>query len=115
MTRAINAFLVLAAMVMPFGAIFADSYSDTTALFQNAGQSAGFFKNCYGYAVFPTIGKGAIIVGGAHGTGHVYEHGKWVGDSSMTQLSVELAQGGQAYSQILFLKKKRSFDKLKSE
>src|SRR5277367_2122608 len=114
MTRAINAFLVLATMVMPFGAVFADSYSDTIALFKNAGQSAGFFRNCYGYAVFPTIGKGAVIVGAAHGTGHVYQHGSWVGDSSMTQVSVGFALGGQAYSQIVFLEDKRSFDEFTS-
>ena len=45
----------------------ADSYSDTVDLFKNAGQSASFFKSSYGYAVFPTIGKGGLVVGGAHG------------------------------------------------
>ena len=29
----------------------------TIKLFQEAGESAGYFKNSYGYAVFPTIGK----------------------------------------------------------
>ncbi len=37
---------------------------------------AGFHKNAYAYAVFPTIGKGGLVVGGAHGKGRVYRNGK---------------------------------------
>jgi lipid-binding SYLF domain-containing protein len=91
-------------------AIWADSYTDATNLFRNAGKSAAFFHNCYGYAVFPTIGKGGLVVGAAHGNGRVYEHGKYVGDTSMTQLSVGAQAGGQAYSQIVFFEDKRAFD-----
>jgi lipid-binding SYLF domain-containing protein len=110
----IKTFLMVAAFALPFGAALADSYSDTISLFRNAGQSADFFKNSYGYAVFPTIGKGAIGVGGAHGKGQVYVAGKVVGDTSMTQLSIGFALGGQAYSQIVFLQDKRSFDEFTS-
>jgi lipid-binding SYLF domain-containing protein len=91
-------------------AAWADSYSDTASLFRNAGQSAAYFKNCYAYALFPTIAKGGFVVGGAHGTGRVYVHGKYVGDTSMTQLSVGLLAGGEGYSQIIFLEDKRAFD-----
>ena len=89
---------------------WASSYSDTIALFKNAGESAAFFGNSYGYAVFPTIGKGGLVVGGAHGRGHVYEHGHYVGDTSMTQVSVGFQAGGQAYSQIIFFQNKDAFD-----
>jgi lipid-binding SYLF domain-containing protein len=92
----------------------ASPYSDTVTLFKNAGESASFFKNCYGYAVFPTIGKGGLVVGAAHGNGRVYQHGKYVGDSSMTQLSVGLQAGGQAYSQIIFFEDQRAFDEFTS-
>jgi lipid-binding SYLF domain-containing protein len=88
----------------------AGPYSDTVTLFKNAGQSGGFFQNCYGYAVFPTIGKGGFVVGGAHGNGHVYARGKYVGDTSMTQVSVGFQAGGQAYSQIVFFEDQRAFD-----
>jgi lipid-binding SYLF domain-containing protein len=91
-------------------AALADKYTDTIQLFKNAGASAGFFKSCYGYAVFPTIGKGGLVVGGAHGTGHVYAKGKYVGDTSMTQVSVGFQAGGQAYSQIVFFEDQRSFE-----
>ena len=33
-----------------------------------------FFDNAWGYAVYPTVGTGALIVGGAHGTGLVYKN-----------------------------------------
>lgn len=95
-------------------AAYADSYSDTVSLFRNAGESAGFFKTAYGYAVFPTIGKGGFVVGGAHGSGRVYAQGKYIGDTSMTQVSVGLQLGGQAYSQIIFFQDKRSLGEFTS-
>ena len=90
-------------------ASWADEYSDTIEIFKNAGESGGFFHYCYGYAVFPTIGKGGLVVGGAYGTGRVYARGKYVGDTAMTQVSIGLQAGGQSYSQIIFFQDERSF------
>jgi lipid-binding SYLF domain-containing protein len=92
----------------------ADSYSDTVALFKNAGQSAEFFKSNHGYAVFPTIGKGGIGIGAAHGKGRVFQQGKYIGDTSMTQLSVGLQLGGQAYSEIIFFEDQRALSEFTS-
>jgi len=89
---------------------WADPYVDTMGLFKDAGQSRTFFANCYGYAVFPTIGKGGLVVGGAYGKGRVYVHGKYVADTSVKQVSVGLQAGGQAYSQIIFFEDKRAFE-----
>jgi lipid-binding SYLF domain-containing protein len=88
----------------------ADAYTDTMNLFRNAGESAAFFNHCYGYAVFPTIGKAGWVVGGAHGSGRVYVHGTYVGDTTVNQLSVGAQAGGQAYSQIVFFEDRRAFD-----
>ena len=88
----------------------ADEYDDTIAVFKNAGESAAFFENSYAYAVFPTVGKGGLGVGAAHGSGRAYEQGKYVGDVKMNQLSVGLQAGGQAFSQIIFFEDKRAFD-----
>ena len=60
------------ALLTASGASWADEYTDTVALFKNAQESKDFFKNCYGYAVFPTIGKGGLGVGAAHGNGREY-------------------------------------------
>jgi len=103
-----SAFLLVAVQCFAGAWALADSYSDTVALFRNAGASASFFNSCYGYAVFPTIGKGGLVVGAAHGKGKVYVQGKYIGDSSMTQLSVGLQAGGQAYSQIVFFEDQRA-------
>jgi lipid-binding SYLF domain-containing protein len=101
--------LFAAMLLVSSVATWADPYTDTINLFRNAGQSASLFQNCYGYAVFPTIGKAGLAVGGAHGKGHVYEHGKYVGDVSMNQLSLGYQAGGQAYSQIVFFEDERAF------
>ena len=87
-----------------------DNYQETISTFKNAGESGEFFKNSYGYAVFPTIGKGGIGIGGAYGKGRVYENNNYVGNTEMAQLTIGLQLGGQAYSQIVFLKDKRAFD-----
>src|ERR1700753_2868116 len=102
--------LVAAALMLPAGAAMASKYTDTASLFKHAGQSASYFADSYAYAVFPTIGKGGLVVGAAHGTGHVYEQGHYIGDTSMTQVSVGAQAGGQAYSEILFFKDKRALD-----
>jgi lipid-binding SYLF domain-containing protein len=108
--RALYKFWVTAALVLAASIAVADDYTDTISLFKHAGQSAAYFHDCYGYAVFPTIGKGAFIVGGAHGKGRVFEHGKWVGDTALTQVSVGFQAGGEGYSQIVFFQDKRAFD-----
>ena len=112
--RPFRALLLLAVATMLSAVVFADSYDDTIALFKKAGATADYFSNSYGYAVFPTIGKGGLIVGGAHGSGRVYQNGQYVGDTSMTQVSVGLQIGGQSYSQIIFFEDKRAFDEFTS-
>jgi len=108
-SRLLLRFVLIALSVLSGSAAVADAYGDTVTLFENAGESASFFGDCYGYAVFPTIGQGGLVVGGAHGKGHVYEHGKFVGHTSMTQLSVGLQAGGQAYSMVIFFQDQRAF------
>lgn len=88
----------------------ADRYADTVQLFKDAGESAQFFNKSYGYAVFPTVGKAGLGIGGARGEGRVYAGGNYVGDTVLTQISIGFQAGGQAYSQIIFFKDKRAFD-----
>ena len=106
----LNRFLGLsmALLLLPSVNAWADDYTDTIKIFQNAGESGTFFSHAYGYAVFPTIGKGGIGVGGAHGKGRVYEQGAHIGDTSMTQVTIGFQLGGQAFSQIVFFEDKRA-------
>ena len=94
--------------------VAADDYSDTIALFKKAGQSAAYFNTAHGYAVFPTIGKGGFGIAGAHGKGRVYQKGRYVGDTSMTQVTVGFQVGGQAYSEIIFFEDQRAFNEFTS-
>ena len=110
----LRTYILCLLLALPFGSALAEDdaakYSDTTSLFRNAGESGWFFGNSYGYAVFPSIGKGGIGIGGAHGKGRVYASDKWVGDTSMTQLTIGFQLGGQVYSQIIFFEDQRSYD-----
>src|SRR3984893_10727698 len=108
--KSIGMVLAMVGMLAITSVASANKYTDTIALFKNAGESAAFFDSCYGYALFPTVGKGGLIVGGAHGKGHVYEKGKYIGNTSVTQLSVGFQAGGQAYSEIVFFEDKRALD-----
>ena len=92
----------------------ANEYDETIELFKHSGESAVFFTDCYAYAVFPTIGAGGFIVGGARGDGQVYVHDRLVGDAVMTQLSIGFQAGGKAYTEIIFFKDKRALDEFES-
>jgi lipid-binding SYLF domain-containing protein len=109
MFNRLTGILALALFALPASSAWADSCSDTANLFRKAGQSGQFFKTAYGYAVFPTIGKGGVVIGGAYGKGCVYAQGKRVGDTSMTQLSIGFQLGGQGYSEIIFFADERAF------
>jgi hypothetical protein len=110
MLKRLIPIFALLSLMLPMSLAWADDdYQETINVFKKAGESANFFKSAYGYAVFPTIGKGGVGVGGAFGKGRVYEKGKYVGDASMSQLTVGFQLGGQAYSQIVFFKDQRAF------
>ena len=71
------------------------------------------FKNAYGYAIFPNVGKGAAGVGGAAGRGTVYEQGKAVGTAQMVQVSVGAQAGGQSYREVIFFENKDALNRFK--
>ena len=97
--RLILALAIL--LMLPISSAYADEYSDTLKLFKNAGESGSVLESAYGYAVFPKIGKGGVGIGGAYGKGHVYAKGKYIGNTSMTQVSLGLQLGGQVYSELI--------------
>lgn len=111
--RLINVVLASVCLAVSVPA-FADKYQDTIGNFKKAEVARPYFNSAYGYAVFPTIGEGAIGVGGAGGKGRVYEKKRYIGHSSMAQVSVGLQLGGQVYSEIVFFEGKRSFDEFTS-
>ncbi|MGA2233776.1 MAG: hypothetical protein ABSH22_22955 [Tepidisphaeraceae bacterium] len=60
-----------------------------------------FLNQSYGYAIFPTVGKGGFIAAGAYGHGQVYEKGQFVGYADISQATVGLQAGGQSFSEVI--------------
>lgn len=108
---------VIAASTCLFASLFSipaaqadESYDQAVASFRQAKQTHKFFDTAYGYALFPTVGKGGIGIGAAYGKGRVYKGGVYIGDSSLTQVSIGFQLGGQAYSEIIFFKDAKSYE-----
>ena len=74
-----------------------------------------FFDAAEGWAVYPTIGKGGWVVGGAYGEGVVYQKGEVIGFTDVKQVSVGLQFGGQAYSELIFFRDEQALQRFKSE
>jgi len=74
-----------------------------------------FLESAHGYAVFPTVAKGAIGIGGAHGDGLVYEKGKLIGATTLSQITIGFQLGGQAYRELICFQNKQALDRFKGE
>jgi len=119
MNRAMIGTLVASALLLltgcasttaPIGAkrdVLVHDSEATISRFQvNDADMDRFFKRSYGYAIFPVIAKGGLGVGGANGRGLVYEEGKLVGYTTVTQATFGLQLGGQSFSELIFFKDK---------
>ena len=92
-----------------FNLAHADKFSNTIQNFKRSPAVKPFFDNCYGYAVFPTVGKGGFVVGGAYGTGQVYAKGVVTGTATLIKATIGFQLGGQAFSQMIFFEDKRAY------
>jgi lipid-binding SYLF domain-containing protein len=70
-----------------------------------------FFNTAHGYAIFPTVGKGGMGIGGAYGDGEVYRRGAFIGYTSVSQVTIGFQLGGQAYSEVIFFKDKAALNR----
>ncbi|CAM4072830.1 YSC84-related protein [Gillisia limnaea] len=76
-------------------------------------EMAELFATSKGYAIFPNVGKGAYIVGGASGNGTVYENGRMVGYADLKQVDIGLQIGGKAFIEVLFFQTQTALDDFK--
>ncbi|MBT8127554.1 MAG: hypothetical protein HKP12_06090 [Gammaproteobacteria bacterium] len=106
--RSFLAVAVAALAVVPC-LVSADKFTQAAKVFKDSPVVAPYFKEAYGYAIFPTIGKGGFGIGGAHGSGQVYVDEKLTGKTSMTQVTIGWQFGGQAYSQVIFFEDERAY------
>jgi lipid-binding SYLF domain-containing protein len=91
-----------------------DSQAAMKAFYADDNTLEPLIQKSYGYAILPTIAKGAVGVGGAYGKGEVFEQGAHVGYTSMSQASFGLQAGGQGYSELLVFQTKEALDKFKT-
>jgi lipid-binding SYLF domain-containing protein len=73
-----------------------------------------FLDRAYGYAIFPSVGKGAAGVGGAYGKGQLFERGKMIGYCDLSQATIGLALGGQTFTEIIAFENKAALDDFKN-
>ncbi len=105
----IGLILVMTVMVLS-NPVQADKFTDTIDIYKKSEAVQPFFKKAYGYAVFPTVGKAGIGIGGSYGTGQVYRGGKVSGETSLIKATIGFQLGGQAFSQMIFFEDKRAYD-----
>ena len=106
--------LVLVIGLVATAPAFGDSYANTIDTFKKSPQVTPFFKNAYGYAVFPLVGKGGFFIGGGYGKGKVYRRGTVTGTATVIEGSIGFQAGGQAYSEIILFQDKRAYDEFTS-
>jgi len=70
-------------------------------------------KKAYGYAIFPSVGKAALVVGGAYGRGAVFERGKHIGYATIGQLTIGVQIGGDTFSEIIVFDTKDALEQFK--
>jgi len=91
----------------------AKEVADAIAGFKTDADLAKWFTTAYGYAVFPSITKAAVIVGGAGGSGRVFEKGAYIGDAHVSQATIGAQLGGQSFSEVIFFETKAALDHFK--
>ena len=70
-----------------------------------------FLDKSYAYAVYPSVGKGGFLVGGSYGHGQVFEQGKMIGYSDITQATLGAQIGGQQFAEVVAFEDKAALDK----
>ena len=111
---AVVAPLVLGAAGRAFSADHVSDANKTVRTYKKTDPGiATFFDKAAGYAVFSGVGKGGVGLGGAYGTGILFEKGKAVGKTTLTQVTVGLQLGGQSYSEIIFFETEEALAEFK--
>ena len=109
--------LLLACSFVVFGQtkkdkeIIAESKEAKQAFLETDKGMDKFFGKCYGYVIFPNVGKGGLGVGGASGNGTAYRQGALVGMAKLSQVSIGFQAGGQSFREVIFFEHKSGFDR----
>lgn len=75
--------------------------------------AANMFDEAEAYVIFPNVGKGAYIIGGASGNGVVYQNGNVIGYADLKQVDIGLQAGGKSFIEVLFFEDQGTLDRFK--
>ena len=89
----------------------ADSSTGLTKLERDDPGLQDVLNNSYAYAIFPTVGEGAIGIGASHGHGEAFQGGNLVGYAEMTRVDIGPQIGGQEYAELLVFRTKEALDR----
>ena len=73
-----------------------------------------FLDKAHAYAIFPGVGKGGFIAGGAYGRGEVYEGGTMIGFADVSQATIGAQAGGQEFSELIVFESKPALERFMS-
>ncbi|MEZ4802115.1 MAG: lipid-binding SYLF domain-containing protein [Gelidibacter sp.] len=93
--------------------LMADADKAKATLLQKDPGLQTYFDNASGYVIFPNVGKGGLIIGGASGNGIVYDDGTAVGMANLKKLNIGLQAGGQAIIEVIFFETDEALSKFK--
>ncbi|MCO5723918.1 YSC84-related protein [Robiginitalea marina] len=118
--RILGLFFLLGSLAMPLSAqskkdqkIMKDADRAVKTLLNVNSELREYFDNSAGAAVFPNVGKGGFIIGGASGNGVLYHAGKKVGMASLKAVSIGFQAGGEALIEVIFFETDQDVEKFK--
>lgn len=120
--KTLKQFTFVLCMLFTFGAfaqndkddkIMFDADQAKTELLKTDAALSEYFDNAAGYVLFPNVGEGGFIFGGASGNGVVYENGTAIGMANLKKLDIGLQAGGQALIEVIFFETKSALNKFK--
>jgi lipid-binding SYLF domain-containing protein len=95
-------------------ALLSDSESALKQLKAEDSSLDAFLSKSYGHALFPHVGKGGFVAGGAYGRGVVFEQGNHIGYADISQATIGLQAGGQTFTELVAFETKEALDRFRS-
>lgn len=90
-----------------------DAERAKTAFIAENSELQELFDLAAGYVIFPNVGKGAYILGGAAGNGVVYQDDRLIGFAELRQIDIGFQLGGQAFRQAILFQTQSELDNFK--
>lgn len=122
--KTLNLLLIIPIMLLTFGLqaqsdkdkeIMDDAVTAKEKLMAIDEGISTFFENSTGYAIFPNVGEGALIIGGASGNGVLYENGRAIGMADLKKVDFGPQIGGRAMLEVVFFETAEALEAFKTD